>query len=168
MTLPIRVFHVETSDGPKDYVSCLTEERVLATGLPAEAIIGVLTRPLSGSEPITPAVFARNHAFVEFMQKVIGQRGPDLESLRAEARSQGDGWLYVVDQRARTPGGQVPPEDIVGAFEVRSSQVVPGSYRPNPKHALLTANGFLQLGSELERCLLGELTALAPSQAVTS
>jgi hypothetical protein len=94
------------------------------------------------------------------MHGVIARRGPELPGLIAEARRLCDGWVYVIDQRTRTPQDAVPPEDIVGAFEVKGGQVVPGSYRPGPKHMILSADGFFRLGSELLPCLLEELDVL--------
>jgi hypothetical protein len=164
--LPILVCDVDTPDGRTHYVTCLSAEQVFERGIPGEAIIGVLLRPLEAGEAITPTVFARNRAFVDFMHSVIGRRGPELPGLTAEARRQGNGWVYIIDQRTPTPQGAVPPEDIVGAFEVNGGHVVPGSYRPSPKHMILSANGFFRLGSELQPCLLEEITALWHSQAV--
>jgi hypothetical protein len=158
--LPITVCRVDTPEGPKDYVTCLSQELIFQQGLPAEAIIGVLLRPLESGEAITPSVFARNRVFVEFMHSVIARRGPELPGLIAEAKRQGDGWVYVVDQRTPTPQGDVPPEDIVGAFEIKNGQVVPGSYRASHKHMILSAGGFFRLGLELQPCLLEELAAL--------
>ena len=83
-----------------------------------------------------------------------------LRGLIAEALRQGEGLVVVIDQRTPTPTGAVSAEDIVGAFAVHSGQLVSGSYRPNPNHALLTANGFFQLGSELQPCLLQTLASL--------
>jgi hypothetical protein len=157
--LPIVVCHVRTPEGMKDYVTCLSHEHVFAQGLAPEAIVGVLLRPLQPGEAITPAAFARNRLFVDFMHEVIGRRGPQLPGLVAEAQRQGNGWVYVIDQRTRTPRGAVPPEDIVGAFEVKGGQVVPGSYRASPKHMILSPDGFFRLGSELQACLLEELAA---------
>jgi hypothetical protein len=101
--------------------------------------------------------------FVDFMHGVIARRGSDLPGLVEEARRQGNGWVYIVDQRTRTPEGPVPPEDIIGAFEVKGGQIVPGSYRRSPKHKILSADGFLQLGSELQSCLLAEIAVVAES-----
>jgi hypothetical protein len=83
-----------------------------------------------------------------------------LPGLSAEAKRQGEGLVCVVDQRTPTPQGAVPPEDIVGVFEIKNGQVVPGSYQASPKHMILSANGFFRLGSELQPCLLEELAAL--------
>ena len=128
--LPLNIFSVDTPDGIKDYVSCLPHELVFARGLVGEAIMGVLLQPLDRQERITPDVFAPNRVFVDFMHDVVARRGPEQPGLVAEAQRQSDGWLYVIDQRTPTPGGAVPPEDIVGWFEVRGGQVVAGSYKP--------------------------------------
>jgi hypothetical protein len=160
----MNVCRVQTPDGMKDYVTCLSQERVLERGLPGEAILGVLLRSLESGEAITPEVFARNRVFVDFMHSVIARRGPQLTGLIEEARRQGQGWVYVIDQRTPTPQGAVPPQDIVGVFEVRDGKVVPDSYRPSPKHMILSPDGFFQLGSELEPCLLEELVALTEAR----
>jgi hypothetical protein len=133
--------------------------QVLARGLPPEAIIGVLLRPLEPGEAITPAVFARNRVFVDFMHEVVARRGPHLLGLQAEARRQRDGWVYIIDQRTRTPQGPIPPEDIVGVFAVKGGEIVPGSYQRSPRHLILSADGFFRLGAELQACLLDELVS---------
>ncbi len=159
--LRIIVCRANTPEGVKDLVTCLPHEQVFGRGLAPEAIIGVLLRPLEPGEAITPAIFARNRVFVDFMQGVIARRGPEMPGLIAAARRQGNGWVYIIDQRTRTPEGAVPPEDIVGAFEVRTGGVVPGSYLPNAKHLILSGGGFFQLGNELQTCLLEELAGRA-------
>jgi hypothetical protein len=163
-TLPINVCRVDTPEGAKDYVTCLSHERVFEHGLPSEAIIGVLLRPLKAGETITPEVFARNRLFVDFMHGVVARRGPQLPGLLAEARRQGQGMVVVVDLRTRTPQGPVPPEDIVGVFKVQDGAVVPESYYPSPKHMILSSDGFFQLDPELESCLLEELVALSEAK----
>jgi hypothetical protein len=163
--LPISVCWVHTPDGVKEYVTCLPQEQVFARGLPPEAILGVLLRPLAAGEAITPDVFARNRAFVDFLHAVVARRGPGLPGLRSEARRQGDGWVYIIDQRTRTPQGPVPPEDIVGVFAVKDGEVVPGSYKRNPNHRLLSADGFFWLAPELQACLLEELANRAEQAA---
>ena len=160
--LPVSLYLVRTPDGPKNYVTvdCLSSERIRECGLLPEMIVGVLRGPVESVEAITPAVFARNRVFVDFMHSVIARRGPELPGLIAAARRQGDGFVYIIDQRTPTPQGAVPMEDIVGGFEVKGGQVVPGSYRPNSEHMILSSRGFFQLG-ELQPYLLGEIAALA-------
>jgi hypothetical protein len=157
--LAIRVYRVHTPDGVKDYVTCLPHEQVFAMGLAAGTVIGMLRRSLEPGERITPAVFARNPAFEDLLHEVVARRGPQLPGLIAEARRQRRGWVYIIDQRTRTPQGHVPPEDIVGAFTVKSGKIVPGSYQRSHKHVILSADGFFRLGAELQACLLEELAS---------
>lgn len=155
--LPISVCRVDTPEGTKDYVVCIPEEEACSRGLPPEATLGVLLRPLASGEHLTPSVFAPNRVFVEFMHEVIARRGPELPGLVASAQRQGTGWVYIIDQRTRTPAGPIPAEDIVGVFEVRDHALVGGSYRANPNHKLLSSGGFVRLERELQACLLDEL-----------
>ena len=159
--LPINVCRVNTPDGVKDYVTCVPHQTAFERGLAPEAIIGVLLQPFDQVASITPAVFARNRVFVDFMHEVIARRGPGLPGLVAEARRQGDGWVYIIDQRTRNPQGHIPPEDIIGVFAVQGGRIVPDSYQSSPKHMILSADGFFRLGAELQACLLEELAGRA-------
>ena len=160
----IRIDFHDSDEESKDYVTCLEPERLSrGTGIPAEGIIGVILRPLEAGERITPDNFAANTVFIDFMQGVIARRGPYIKDLIAEAQSLGKGTLYVIDQRTRAPQAavrEVLTDDIFGEFDVRDGKIVPGSYRPNPKHYLLSADGFFQLGPQLEHCLLEVLATL--------
>jgi hypothetical protein len=157
--LSVYVCRVDTPEGSKDYVTMIAPEVVFAQGLAPEAIVGELLRPLEPGEPITPQIFARNRVFVEFMHSVIARYGPQQPGCQAEAKRLGEGWIYIIDQRTPTPQGPVPPEDIIGAFEVKGGEVVPRSYRASPKHMILSPRGFFQLEDGLQVCLLRELEA---------
>jgi len=102
-------------------------------------------------------VFARNPAFVKFLHEVIARRAPGLPAFVTAARRQQDGWIYVIDQRTRDAHGEVPPEDIVGRFEVKGGLAVQDSYESNPRHLILSADGFFRIGADLEANLLEEL-----------
>ena len=157
--LPFEVFRIGTPDGQKDVVALASAAVAFAEGLAPEAIVGQLLRPLEPGESITPAIFARNRAFVEFLHAVIASESPKQASFVAEAKKIWNGFIYVIDQRTPTPGDAVPPEDIVGAFEVKDGEVVSASYRQNPNHRILSARGFVQLGDHLHACVLRELEA---------
>lgn len=157
------VCQVDTPEGTREYVTLIPPDVALAQGLAAEAIVGVLTRPLGPGDSITPEVFARNRAFVTFLHDVIARHGPGQRGIQIEATRLGNGWVYVIDQRTPTPAGPVPPEDILGAFEVRNGEAVAGSYRPNPNHRILSATGFFRLDAGLQQCLLRELANRNPT-----
>ena len=158
--LPVSICDVATADGTKHYVMLLPIDTAFKEGLVPEAIVGALSDQWEPATPITPAVFARNSVFVKFLHAVIARHGPNDPRFLAEAKRLGAGWVYIIDQRTPTPNDEVPPEDIIGAFEVRAGTAVPESYRPNSKHRILSENGFFRLGAALQKCLLAEITAL--------
>jgi hypothetical protein len=158
--LPISICRVQTPDGVKDYVTCVPHQTAFQRGLAPEAIIGLLLKPVDQISAITPEVFSSNRVFVDFLYAVIARRCPELPGMLAEARRQGDGWVYVIDQRTRNPEGHIPPEDILGVFTVQGGKLMPDSYQRCPKHMILSADGFFRLGAELQACLLEELASV--------
>lgn len=106
-------------------------------GLPGEAVLGVYAGPDRSIEHFRP-----NRTFIDFLHRVLADWGARCSELAESAREQGEGWQYLID--LRTPegvNGNVPPDDIIGAFEVRKGVVVPGSYWRNPNYRVLTKNG---------------------------
>src|SRR5213593_2653967 len=96
-----------------------------------------------------------NTVFVDLMQGVIASRGPQTKDLIADAKRLGRGTL-LRDRSARAPEGpvrEILEQDIFGEFEVKKGRIVPGSYRPNLKHHILTEDGFFHLGHDLEESL---------------
>jgi hypothetical protein len=91
------------------------------------------------------------------MHSVIAREAPKLKSFQSEAKKQNNGWVYVIDRRTQDPKGEVPKEDVVGAFEVKNGNMVEGSYAANKNHRILSARGFFDLGTELYELLLAEL-----------
>jgi hypothetical protein len=123
----------------------------------APAIVGSLVRSIDEGGKVSPENFVPNPEFIAFMHEVIQRRGCELGALQASARQQGNGWTYILDGRTPDPQGNVPAEDIIGAFEVQSGNLILESYRPNPNHVLLSARGLFQLPSELLEFLFEEL-----------
>jgi hypothetical protein len=54
----------------------------------------------------------------------------------------------------------VPPEDIIGAFEVQGGEVVTDSYQAFPEHRVFTERGAVQLTPFLRERFFYELTQL--------
>jgi hypothetical protein len=135
-------------------LSILTPEEAKSLGgLPAEAIVGILQ-----GEELTVEALRPNPRFVEFMHRVIRIAAPEDPELQTAAAEQGDGWVYIID--LRTPEGaqgRVPPDDIIGAFEVRSGQIVAGSYWPNENYRAFTRNGVVQLPPSLREAFIRAL-----------
>ena len=154
--LPFGFIQIDFPEGTKEFVTLLDMERLSeGDGIPSEGLIGAVLRPRERpSDPIAPDNFAANAVFINFMQRIIAREGPNTEQLVVNAGSLGEGILYVVDGRVPAPRRKVrewkvPSEDILGEFDVKAGEIVPGSYRANPQHRLLSSKGFFQLEEEL-------------------
>jgi hypothetical protein len=143
-----------------DYVTLLPPKTFFARGLCPEAVVGRVSQPFESIEQITPDVFSRNRLFVDFMHDVVARNAPKDPGFQSAARQQRNGYIYIIDQRTPDPGGNVPPEDIIGAFKVVNGVADPESYSGNRKHAILSSsNAFFNLGPHLQRVLVDELMA---------
>lgn len=157
--LPINLCEVQTTDGPVVYVILSAPQTAFKRGLVPKEIVGQLLSPVGSSTRISPDNFGRNPAFVNFLHEVIKKHGPNAPELLDVAKKQGDGVVVVIDGRTPTPENGVPPHDILGIFETRRGEIVPGAYHPNPNHKILTQDGFLRLDDFLLEKLIGELEA---------
>lgn len=153
----IFVARIRTPEGTQDVVTLLPSSVFFNQGLAPEAVVGMLARPLEPGERVTPDLFARNRVFVDFLHQFIAENAPQDPACRANAQRLGKGWIYIIDHRTETPAGDVPPEDILGALEVADGRVVVGSYRPSPRHRILSARGFFRLGTALHARLVEEV-----------
>jgi hypothetical protein len=151
-------YEVYTTD-EGDCLSLLPVDHVSKYGLAPEAIMGQVVGDTAGASP-TPDTFVANRAFHEFLHGVVARYAPATAEVAASAREQRDGWIYIVDRRTPTPDGRVPPEDVIGGFEVRGGAIVARSYQPIPAHQLMTEHGFFRLGDELQSRLVAELEQL--------
>ena len=156
----VHVYEVVLDGKPGSRVSLLPPEHVSQRGLPALAIIGSLrVSPAHGGD-VVPANFEPNPAFVAFLLDFVGRTAPTDPGFARSAREQGDGWIYIIDARTPTPMGEVPLEDIIGAFEVRQGRLVGGSWQPMDSHRLVTERGLFRLSRFLEQRLLDALRQL--------
>lgn len=144
------------SEGSARVLSFLAPEQVSSLGvLPPEAVVGFLAGETLDDDE---REFRANRVFIDFMHDVIRRTGPQDPELRAAAAAQGEGWLYIVDWRTpEGPQGRVPPEDIIGAFEVAEGRLVDGSYQANEDHRVLTRHGMVRLPPPFHEALVREL-----------
>jgi hypothetical protein len=145
-------YQVDFGGGEREVVSLLEPEWVYQHGLHPETVMAVL--PGSAvPDAMTPADVQENGPFLRLLSRVIFENAGQCGWLQREAEVQGNGYVYLLDGRTPTPGGRVPPEDIIGAFEVREDALVTGSYRHNPQHRLFTTAGWFRLPPEIESAL---------------
>lgn len=154
-TLPVIACHVLDESGDKTIIALATVSEAQLSGLSPRQIVGQLIQP-STADVIESTNFARNPAFVEFMHDVIRRHGPRLPGLQAAARSQLEGHVFIIDGRTASPEGPVPPEDIVGGFQVHKGLLDESSYSANPNHRLLSDRGLARLDSHLVELLQAE------------
>ena len=106
----------ESADDQSERVlSILTPAEIGALGgLQREAIVGVFR-----DEALSLDRFRSNPGFLRYLHDVIRIAGPSDPQLTESAARQVKGWIYTIDLRTLNgPMGDVPPEDIIGAFEV--------------------------------------------------
>jgi hypothetical protein len=122
-------------------------------GLPNEAIAGFML----GDTPTTET-FRPNPLFIEFMHRVIRTAAPFDPDLCAAAREQRDGWVYITDLRTLDgPPGRIPPEDIIGAFQVQNGEIIPDSYAANALHRILATGRLVCLPPSLRTAFVAQL-----------
>src|SRR5215831_9929880 len=84
--------------------------------------------------------------------------GEWMDDMRGSADAMGDGVLYVIDERSpkRVEGQEwiVRSDDLIGEFDVRDGEIVPGSYRRNTDFALVNENGVFQLTDEIAETVM--------------
>jgi hypothetical protein len=123
-----------------------------------EAIVGFVNEGASAHD-LAPAILQKSPAFLRFLSRVIYQDIGVVEGIRAQAARQGSSDVYLLGARTPDPDGSVAPEDMIGVVKVEATPVAAGSYQRNPRHRLLTTNGFFRLPDELERALDQKLRA---------
>jgi hypothetical protein len=128
-------------DGYQHVLSLLEPTEVDARGgLPGEAIAGTYLDPTHTLES-----FRANPVFVSFLHRVISAHSMASRELAKAASEMGKGYLYIIDWRTPDPDGEVPPEDIIAAVEIKDGRVAPDSYQPNPNYRVLTQRGVTRL-----------------------
>jgi len=155
------VFTVWESGKATDYATVLPPEVFSKAGAAGDAIVGTLPRGDGDNGSISPDGFVPNEGFSRFLHRVVAEHAPTFAGLRAQAERVGSGWVYLVDRRTPTPEGPVPPEDIIGGFQVSGGRLVPGSYVAGDGHRLLSERGFFHLDDGLHKKLVDELVARA-------
>ena len=151
-----------TVDGvAEEYVTLVDQHVLVKRGLRPEQIVGKLGTPTSDGGKLDVDNFMPNVSFVDFLHDFIARTASEDQGLRAAAESGKVENLFVIDQRTATPEGQVPPEDILGAFVVKDGAISAADYQSNRgKHRILTSRGFFNLGPGAMQKLIDAQNAL--------
>jgi hypothetical protein len=145
-------YRLETDGRDGAAVSFLEPSWVGGHGLAVDAIVGFVDAA-GISDRCEPTNLQENRAFLRLLSRVIWEEVGNDPAVCLDADVQGDGHVYLPDGRAPDPGGRVAAHDIVGSVTVANGSVVSGSFEHNPRHRLLTADGFFRLSPTLETAL---------------
>lgn len=135
-------------------LSLLSPDDVEKYGLPTEAVLGEISALLP---TMTPDQFEVNDAFLSLLHETVRMHAPGLITLQEQAKTQGTGYVYVVDERVANDGERVSLEDIIGQFAVSRGEIKDDSYLSNPQYSVLTDKGPIQLSSFLSGKLLDKI-----------
>jgi hypothetical protein len=149
-------YQIDFGGGERNVVSLLEPDWVSRHGLRPDAVVAVLPTG-AALDDVRPDDVRENGPFLRLLSRAIFENADQHEMLRREAEVQGDGYVYLLDGRTPDPGGRVPPNDIIGALEVRGGALVAGSYRHNPRHRLFTTAGWFLLVPAIEIALQSRL-----------
>jgi len=126
-----------------------------------KVILGVLpaNQPDGSSSSANPSIenFEPNPTFVQTLQQAIRQvldRHAD-ETLEAEAKARGEGWMHICDNRITPTLNRVPdPEDILGSVMVVDGKIIPSSYQTMPSYRVVSGeSGPLVLSEAVHAAL---------------
>jgi hypothetical protein len=95
-----------------------------------------------------------NPVFTSFLHEFVATQATTNEELKEAAREQKEGFVYMIDQRTPDTEADVPPVDIIGAFEIADGAITPESYSPNPEHKMVTEDGLVEIGDDLREAML--------------
>ncbi len=152
-TSTFHILVIKDRERLRRYVSPLSLEHLAQKGLRSEAIMGELSGP-----NLSPDTFQQNPLFLKFLGWVIAKHGPRSAELLDEVRRQQNGYVYLIDHRSQSADGSVPPEDIIGGFEVRDGAIV--RYHSSPNYQLYTKAGLMSLPGTFHELLVEELSKL--------
>jgi hypothetical protein len=164
MDTGINVFHIVMNGKQQDMLSLLDPAQVHAGGLPGPAILGALRVPLSEHGKIEADNVLINPEFVHHLHAFLAKVAPTTSGFKKGAMEQGDGWLYIIDRRTPTPGGEVPLEDILGGFKIENGAVVPDSYQRFDEHKIFSRHGIFQLDNVLRPKFVEYLSQLKATE----
>lgn len=144
--LKINLIEVIVDEKPKFYCTFVSSELILEYGLSEKIIVGEVDK-LENGEFDFASSFRANPAFKETIFDFARAEMLKDESLINSAIKQKEGWVYIIDQRTKTPEGEVPPYDIIGGFKVESNKLK--GFSKNPNYQIKSPNGLTDLGKNL-------------------
>jgi len=144
--LKINIIEVIVDEESKFYCTFVSSEMVFKYGLSEKVIVGEVNKLENGEFDFTSG-FRANPAFKKTIFDFSRNEMFKDENLINSAIKQQEGWVYIIDQRTKTPEGEVPPYDVIGGFKVENKELK--GFNENPNYQIKSINGFTDLGKNL-------------------
>lgn len=148
---PIEIFILDT-EKPDFKIVSFWDKKI--NEIPEKFKVGIIQIDIKSQEIID---FKPNSKAVDFLHELVSKLGILDENIIEAAKKQKEGWVYIIDGRTPTPQGDVPNEDIIGAFEVKKGIIIKNSYQKFEKHKLLNEKGIFGLNKFLTVALIHEI-----------
>jgi len=152
--MKLYTYKVEIENIERDLLSVIDPDTVFSKGLIGNGVIGYL-RNTDGE--VNPDNIIYNPDFIELFKRTIKSTTLTSEDLLKSALQQQNGYIYIVDQRAKNEK-ETEQRDILGSIKVIEGQVSADSFQFNPNYEIISADGIFRLPDNFEKALLNEIT----------
>ena len=149
--LTLNIVEAEINERELFLVTLASKKKVELEGLISNLILGSLPF-IPNKESEIHQIFQENKEFRSTLTSFINTVLTRQDELINQAKAQGTGWIYLIDQRTPTPQGETPPEDIIGGFQIENGESL--KFTPNTKHTLISRSGVFDLGNSANKLLL--------------
>lgn len=152
------LYKLPASDKTLHLLSPLSAEEIGSQQSRSELFLGRLVDPELGA---TPENISYNADFLVVMHELVRDLMVIDPGVIAEAKSQPNGFVFIVDRRAQAETDEkVEKEDVIGIFLVNEYATDASRYRPNPDYRLVSAKGMAMLPEVVEAELVKRLLSL--------
>jgi hypothetical protein len=136
-------------------LSPLSAEEIGTQQSRSELFLGRLVDPELGA---TPENISYNADFLVVLHELVRDLMVIDPGVIAEAKSQPNGFVFIVDRRAQAENNEkVEKEDVIGIFLVNEYATDASRYRPNPDYRLVSSRGMAMLPEVVEEELIRKL-----------
>ncbi|WP_320820482.1 hypothetical protein [Thalassolituus sp.] len=154
------------ANGATSFLLTLASKKIIASkGLTSNFILGSLPG-IPNDESKIHQNFQENKEFRITLISFINAELVHQNEFINQAKAQESGWIYLIDQRTSTPKDDVPPEDIIGGFQIESGKIV--KFIPNKKHLLISNSGVFSLGNSANKLFLKYMEDLTSNPNIES
>lgn len=150
------LYKLPAGDKMLHLLSPLSAEEIGSQQSRSELFLGRLVDPELGA---TPGNISYNADFLVVLHELVRDLMVIDPGVIAEAKSQPNGFVFIVDRRAQAEEGEekVEKEDVIGIFLVNEYATDASRYRPNPDYRLVSARGMAMLPDVVEEELVRKL-----------